>query len=193
LFNDNVYANNVPVDVLTFDASLLKDRFSKLINENNQTPLIDKGAIKALNAEYLSSMHTINVDNKYYRKVKENEGRSRNRSINGQSAEDSQELKGPSSLQFLIQLNIVRFGIISLIGIAIGVLAPLYRFSARLAAFYQAKADTLQLHEVAYKKTSFANLSSALTPPMEFGKSQAIPDYLTELLRDSISRGKDDG
>jgi hypothetical protein len=82
LFNDNVYANNVPVDVLTFDASLLKDRFSKLINENNQTPLIDKGAIKALNAEYLSSMHTINVDNKYYRKVKENEGRSRNWSIN---------------------------------------------------------------------------------------------------------------
>jgi hypothetical protein len=113
--------------------------------------------------------------------------------LTGQPAEDSQELKGPSSLQFLIQLNIVRFGIISLIGIAIGVLAPLYRFSARFAAFYQAKADTLQLHEVAYKKTSFANLSSALTPPMEFGKSQAIPDYLTELLRDSISRGKDDG
>jgi hypothetical protein len=193
LFNDNVYANNVPVDVLTFDASLLKDRFSKLINENNQTPLVDKGAINSLNAEYLSSMHTINVDNNAIERLKKIREEAEIGQLTGQPAEDSQELKGPSSLQFLIQLNIVRFGIISLIGIAIGVLAPLYRFSARLAAFYQAKADTLQLHEVAYKKTSFANLSSALTPPMEFGKSQAIPDYLTELLRDSISRGKDDG
>ena len=100
-------------------------------------------------------------------------------------------VKEVDPLQFLIQLNIVRFGTISLIAIAISILAPLYRFSVRLAAFYLAKADALRLHEIAYQKTSFASLSSALTPPMEFGKSQSIPDYLTELLRDSIRHSPD--
>ena len=63
--------------------------------------------------------------------------------LTGQKGETSAGIQGVNSLQFLIQLNIVRFGTISIIGIAIGILAPLYRFAARLAAFYQAKADTL--------------------------------------------------
>ena len=55
------------------------------------------------------------------------------------------------SLPFLVQLNITRFGTMSLVAIGIGLLSPLYRFSARLAVFYQARADAFRFHTVAYK------------------------------------------
>ena len=96
------------------------------------------------------------------------------------------------SLPFLLQLNITRFGTITLVVIALGILAPLYRFSARLATFYQARADVLRLHQMpGYKQTGIVRLSPIFTPTFDFGKSQAIPDHLTELIRAALAHGKD--
>jgi hypothetical protein len=66
--------------------------------------------------------------------------------------ETAPEAAGNLSLPFLLQLNITRFGTITLASIAIGILVPLYRFSERLAAFYRSRADALRLHQtVGYK------------------------------------------
>jgi hypothetical protein len=165
--------------VLTFDPSLLTNTYSKLISENYPAPLADKEAVKAVRDEFSSTLHTVQAEGDAIQRLQKARNEVEINQLTGQKGETSAGIQGVNSLQFLIQLNIVRFGTISIIGIAIGILAPLYRFAARLAAFYQAKADTLRLHEIAYKHTSFASLSSALTPPMEFGKSQPIPDYLT--------------
>lgn len=183
LFSDGVYGNGVAHYILTFDPSLLNNVYPKLISENNSTPLADKEAVRAIQDEILSALHTVQVDGAAIQKLQKARNEAEIDQLTGQKDEVSAGIKGVNSLQFLIQLNIVRFGTISLIGVAIGILASMYRFAARLAAFYQAKADTLRLHEIAYKHTSFASLSSALTPPMEFGKSQSVPDYLTDLLR----------
>ena len=98
-----------------------------------------------------------------------------------------------SDIGFIIQVNIIRFGAITFIGIAIGILAPLYRFGVRLSAFYQARADALRLHQIAYKETSFVQITTALTPPMDFGKTQTVPDYLGQLLSIAGQANKGNG
>jgi hypothetical protein len=86
------------------------------------------------------------------------------------------------SLPFLVQLNVTRFGTLTLVAIAIGLLSPLYRFSARLAAFHQARADALRLHQVGYSDVSIIGLVDALTPKFDFDKSSAAADRLSELV-----------
>jgi hypothetical protein len=96
------------------------------------------------------------------------------------------------SLPFLFQLNINRFGTITLVVIALGILTPLYRFSARLATFYQLRADLFRVHEIAgYKRPGIVQLSSIFTPTFDFGKSQAMPAHLTELIKVALAHGKD--
>jgi hypothetical protein len=107
---------------------------------------------------------------------------------------DTESVKPPVtlSLPFLLQLNITRFGTITLVVIALGILAPLYRFSARLAIFYQARADVLRIHQTTgYKQTGIVRLSPIFTPTFDFGKSQAMPDHLTELITAALAHGKD--
>jgi hypothetical protein len=105
---------------------------------------------------------------------------------------DTERSSSTLSLPFLLQLNITRFGTVTLVAIAIGILVPLYRFSARLAAFYQSRADILIMHQITgYKRTGIEQLSSIFTPTFDFGKSQAMPDHLTELIRAALSHGKD--
>jgi hypothetical protein len=108
--------------------------------------------------------------------------------------EDQSDQKVPVtlSLPFLLQLNITRFGTISLVVITLGILAPLYRFSARLATFYQGRADMLRVHQLpGYKQTGIARLSPIFTPTFDFGKSQAMPDHLTEVIQAAFAHGKD--
>jgi hypothetical protein len=193
LFDEEVYPAGVEYHVLNFDPNLIAKVSSQTAGQITMTPPLSEESIKKMTDELLALNHKIQIDGMAADKLEKLKNETEVNQLTGQKDEQSTGVKEINPLQFLIQLNIVRFGTISLIGIAIGILAPLYRFSVRLAAFYQAKADALRLHEIAYKQTSFASLSSALTPPMEFGNSQSIPDYLTELLRDSISRGRDDG
>src|SRR5271165_7042279 len=86
--------------------------------------------------------------------------------------EPTTEVSGNLTLPFLLQLNITRFGTITLASIAIGILVPLCRFSERLSAFYRARADALRLHQVAgYKALGIIRLS------------QNMPDNWVEMLR----------
>jgi hypothetical protein len=99
---------------------------------------------------------------------------------------DVSESGGNLSLPFLLQLNITRFGTLTLVGIGIGIFAPLYRFAARLSAFYRARADAIRLQRTVYKQqaTSFVRLSGILTPQIDFGKSQSQSDHLNEIARE---------
>jgi hypothetical protein len=91
---------------------------------------------------------------------------------------------GSLSAKYLIQLNITRFGTITLVAIALGIFAPLYRYSARLSAFYSARADALQLYQgTSFVQVGFTRLSSSLTPNFDFAKSQTVPDHFMEMLR----------
>jgi hypothetical protein len=97
-----------------------------------------------------------------------------------------------STLPFILQLNITRFGTITLVAILLGIIAPLYRFSVRLAAFYRSRADILRLHQIpGYKQPGIVQLSPIFVPTFDFGKSQAVPDHLTELVRAALAHGKD--
>lgn len=97
------------------------------------------------------------------------------------------------SLPFLLQLNITRFGTLTLVGIGIGILVPLYRFSARLSTFYRAQADALRFRQTVEKRVSFVRLASALTPRLDFGKSQVAVDHgLMELGRHMSEQEKAD-
>jgi hypothetical protein len=97
------------------------------------------------------------------------------------------------SLPFLLQLNITRFGTLTLVGIGIGILVPLYRFSARLSTFYRAQADALRFRQTVEKRVSFVRLASALTPRLDFGKSHAAVDHgLMELGRHMSEQEKAD-
>lgn len=61
---------------------------------------------------------------------------------------------------------------------------PLYRFSERLSAFYRARSDALRLHQAGgYKAVGIMQLSTMLTPNIDYGKSQNMPDNLVEMLR----------
>lgn len=93
---------------------------------------------------------------------------------------------------FLVQLNITRFGTISLVAIGLGLLSPLYRFSARLAAFYQARADALRLHQVAYRGVSILRLIAVLTPDFDFGKTKTTIAPLTDLTSILPKKAKDE-
>ena len=188
-FDDEVYSMGVAHDVLTFNPTLIT-ALNPQDNEITMTPTWE--SVKKMTDDLLSLHHKLTIEDAASQRLEKMKNETEISQLTGQKDETSvADAKTVNPLQFLIQLNIVRFGTISLIGIAIGILVPLYRFSVRLSAFYQAKADALRLHEIAYEHTSFASLSSALTPPMEFGKSQSIPDYLTSLL--SLAREKDDG
>jgi hypothetical protein len=64
----------------------------------------------------------------------------------------------------------------------VGILSPLYRFSARLSAYYQARADALRLHQIAYQKTNIVHILDAFTPQFDFAK-EPEPDKLMQLAK----------
>jgi hypothetical protein len=51
----------------------------------------------------------------------------------------------------------------------LAILAPIYRFLARLAAFYQGRADALLLHQVSeYSQIDYPQLAASLSPQVDF-------------------------
>ena len=168
------------------------DKLDSVTNKNElltTTPILSKDDIKKYSEDLQKLNHDIEIEVEAIKKLDQHETDQEIARLTNVS-DEGQHVSNVNALQFLVQLNIVRFGTISLIGIAIGILSPLYRFSARLSVYYQAKADVLRLHEVKYKKTSFGGLSAALTPPLDFTKSQNVPDYLVDWLKLSASHGK---
>lgn len=84
----------------------------------------------------------------------------------------------------LVQTNITRFGTIVMIIFLVSILTPLYRYNIRLATYYDARGDVLQLLDTKLSAVGFVELSQALTPSFDFGKAPATPmDQAIELAR----------
>jgi hypothetical protein len=96
---------------------------------------------------------------------------------------NSENPSGNLSFPYLFHLNVTRFGTITLASIAIGILIPLYRFSEKLSAFYRSRSDALRLNQLdRYKRIGLEKLSTVVAPGIDYGKSQNVPDKLTEIL-----------
>lgn len=100
----------------------------------------------------------------------------------GNRRESVAENTASTKLQ-LIQTSITRFGTISLIVFLVGIVSGLYRYTVKLAAFYQAQADALTMSSTINKLSDLRLLSHILTPKLDFGKQPATPtDQMIDLL-----------
>ena len=122
----------VPNPILTLVRTLTSDDVTKLANEKN---LWEPHDLASLINQYDRLSHDIEVDNGGLSRIA---NEMRKFEISKAAGEESSSDSGNLSFPFLLQLNITRFGTITLVSIAIAILAPLYRFSERLAAFYPA-------------------------------------------------------
>jgi hypothetical protein len=160
---------------------------AKLQNWDNIT---EASTVSTLHPEINKLNHLAQVFEKSMKKLLDIQEQQEEAPFVGDTA--TQQTPLTLTLPFLLQLNITRFGTITLVVIGLSILAPLYRFSARLATFYRARADILILHQIpGYKQISMTRLSPIFTPAFDFGKSQAMPDHLTELIRAALAHGKD--
>ncbi|GGF00335.1 hypothetical protein GCM10011611_02420 [Aliidongia dinghuensis] len=87
----------------------------------------------------------------------------------------------------LAHLTMIRVGIISCLFFLIAVFLSVYRYSIRLASYYEARADAAELLEGAVSTSNFIKLSEALTPKISFDKNPATP--LTQLI-DAVKTSK---
>jgi hypothetical protein len=78
---------------------------------------------------------------------------------------------------YYLQLNLNKFGSIALISALITVLLSFYKYNLRLAAFYQARADALDLQPT-QDKVGFVRLASAFTPNVDFSKEERLSSLL---------------
>lgn len=84
----------------------------------------------------------------------------------------------------IVQTNVTRFGTIILIVFLVSILTPLYRYNLRLATFYDARADVLELSSQQVRDVSFSDLAQTFTPAFDFGKPPATPmDQAIDLAR----------
>jgi hypothetical protein len=94
-----------------------------------------------------------------------------------------------NQLARLIQTNLTRFGTIIMITFLVSILTPLYRYNIRLATYYDARADVLELFETTLRSVGFLRLATALTPAFDFGKGPNTPiEQIIELVREVTSR-----
>jgi hypothetical protein len=164
--------------ILNTDRFVKLDDLSKLADRQN---LWEPKDLSSLVDQFDGVSHNVDIDSEALTRIAYDIKASE---VAKAAGEEPSGTSGTLSLPFLVQLNITRFGTITLASIAIGILVPLYRFSERLSAFYRARSDALRLHQAAgYKTVGIIRLSTMLTPTIDYGKSQNMPDNLAELLR----------
>lgn len=80
----------------------------------------------------------------------------------------------PEQTFYLISTATTRLGIVVLLLFLVQILVPLYRYNTKLAAFYDARADALNL--VSDDPSGFEQIVNILSPDtVDFGKSPAAP------------------
>ncbi len=86
---------------------------------------------------------------------------------------------------------IARFAVVSVVLFLVGILVSIYRYTARLAAHYDARADALGLAEAILPK-DFHRLAETLAPGrLDFGKAEAAPtNKLLDLAVLALRRGR---
>jgi hypothetical protein len=92
----------------------------------------------------------------------------------------------------LIHTNVTRIGSLVMIIFLVTILAPLYRYCLRLAAFYDARSDAVLLQYAKVSTAPFEEVAASTTPMLDFGSPPKTPiDQLIALVREL--RGKDKG
>lgn len=95
-----------------------------------------------------------------------------------------------TSMTLLIQTNITRFGPMLVIFFFVSILVNLYRYSIRLSAYYEARADALFMLSNSIESETFDSLVTALTPDNhDVGKAPKVPtDYVVDLAKTAVSK-----
>jgi hypothetical protein len=87
----------------------------------------------------------------------------------------------------IIQSNITRVSALAIMFFLVMVLVPQYRYNLRMAAFYDARADSIRLAGRLPTITDLQDLEKiivAMTPNIDFGKAPATPlDQVVELIK----------
>lgn len=95
----------------------------------------------------------------------------------------------------LVQTNVTRFGTIVLIVFLVSILTPLYRYNFRLATYYDARADVLELFNTKLLRTDVVKMMAVFTPTFDFGKAPSTPieqlaQLVAELTHGSSKKGR---
>ena len=87
----------------------------------------------------------------------------------------------------IIQSNLTRLSSLAIMFFLVAILVPQYRYSIRMAAFYEARADSIRLARGLQPITHLQDLEkaiAAMTPNIDFGKAPATPiDQLIALIK----------
>jgi hypothetical protein len=87
----------------------------------------------------------------------------------------------------IIQSNLTRLSALAIMFFLVAVLVPQYRYNLRMAAFYDARADSIRLAgrlQPITQLQDFEKTILAMTPNIDFGKAPSTPvDQLVELIK----------
>jgi hypothetical protein len=93
----------------------------------------------------------------------------------------------------VIHTNVTRIGSLVMIIFLVTILAPLYRYCLRLAAFYDARSDAMLLAHAQMTTSRFVELAAAMTPALDFGSPPPTPiDQFIALVREIRGSAKSD-
>jgi hypothetical protein len=161
----------------------LKERIQEKVNQTAVLALKAKDLTK--NNEQVISIYRASSDYKkigrlYNEREELKEGREiiRKRQLNQKFGNIVNPSTNPLNVSntFLIQTNITRFGALLLILFFVGILVNLYRYNVRLAGYYDARADSLEMLEMDFDKESFVRLVTSVSPEQyDFGKNPNSP------------------
>jgi hypothetical protein len=81
----------------------------------------------------------------------------------------------------VVQTNLTRLGAVAIMFFLVGILVPQYRYNIRMAAFYDARADSVRLAD---KVESLGDIANVMTPNIDFGKAPATPwEHIVEVIK----------
>jgi hypothetical protein len=90
----------------------------------------------------------------------------------------------PTNWTAIIQTNATRYGALIIVFFLVTILVPQYRYSVRLASYYQSRSDLIVLLKGNIPSTEFAQIVAAITPTIDFGKAPKTPiEQLVEVAK----------
>ena len=75
----------------------------------------------------------------------------------------------------VIETNATRIGVLATMFFLVTILVPQYRYSIKMANFYQARYDSLEMLPEKIGAEDFERVVSIMTPNIDFGKSPPTP------------------
>ena len=97
-------------------------------------------------------------------------------------ANDNTEAKIDSP--HVIETNATRIGVLAAMFFLVTILVPQYRYSIKMANFYQARYDSLEMLPDKIGVEDFERVVSIMTPNIDFGKSPPTPwEHILEVVK----------